>query len=187
MELDRGHLSPSHINGPNRAKMNSTFTLTNTAPQYAKFNKHSWRLYEVFTESFIKKHAPEEYVYIMIGVSGSNLDESVKEIWLYGNSTNKRVKVPKYYWKAVCYPGNKQRSKKPWGFAFEKKNINKKVKPNYQSYVTLKKFAQNNFKDPLFGPECMNTTLNEMKSLFSDWLNSVFSVTETWQQYKDEL
>ena len=33
MHLDRGHLCPSHINGPNEAKMNSTFTLTNAAPQ----------------------------------------------------------------------------------------------------------------------------------------------------------
>ena len=184
--LNRGHLSPSHINGPNKEKMSSTFTLTNTAPQYAEFNQHTWQLYENFTERFIKKHAPEEYVYILTGVSGSNLDENGDEIWLYENTT-KRVKVPKYYWKAVCYPGNKQRSKKPRGFAFEIKNINKKVKPNYQSFVTLKNFAQKNFKDPPFGPECMNTTLNEMKSLVSDWLNSVVSRTKTWQQYKDEL
>ena len=187
MDLDRGHLSPSHINGVDIAKQKSTFTLTNAAPQYAKFNRNSWRFYEGFTESFIRKHAPEEYVYIMTGVFGAALDQNGDEIWLYGNTPNKRVKVPGYYWKAVCYPGNKQLNKKPWGFAFVKENINETVNHDFKSYISLKEFAQKYFEDLPFGPECMNTSPKVLKSLFSDWFEFSDFETEPWWQYKEEL
>ena len=187
MELDRGHLSPSHINGPNKAKQDSTFTLTNVAPQYANFNRFSWRLYEKYTESYIRIHAPEEYVYIITGVFGSAFNEIGEEIWLYGNTPNKRVKVPGYYWKAVCYPGNKQRNKKPWGFAFIEKNINVKVKPSFESLISLKEFKQKYFKDPPFGSECMNTNLTDVKSQFFYRFEFTAFETEPWWQQKEEL
>ena len=156
MNLDRGHLSPSHINCRNKAKNVATFTLTNAAPQYARFNRYSWKDYELHIEKLIRKLAPEEPVYILTGISGSALDKNGKEIWLFGNTTKKRVKVPGYYWKAVCYPGNEKLNKTAWGFAYVKKNIDKVLSPNYKSYITLKKFAQKYFKDPPFGPKCMN-------------------------------
>ena len=173
LDLDRGHLSPNHINSRNKVKQLATFTLTNAAPQFANFNRHSWRIYECVTEFMIIKLVPHESVFILTGVYGSALDKSGKDIWLHGHAEQKRVKVPGYYWKAVCYPGNKRMGKDPWGYAIVKKNVDKKVYPDYQSYITLKEFAQKYFEDPPFGPDCMNAGFGEFKTVFSDWDNYI--------------
>ena len=117
------------------------------------FNINSWNKIEQFIEKEIRTNVPEEDVYIMTGVFGSALDNNGKEIWL-----KNRVKVPGYYWKAVCYPGNKIWNTRPWGFAYVRKNTNEKVKPDFENTITLKKFADKYFKDPPFGRDCMQAT-----------------------------
>ena len=107
--VDRGHLTPSHINLGNQSKEQATFTLTNVAPQNFSFNRGAWAQCENFIEHFIRQHAPEKFVYIMTGVSGSARNKATnKEIWLKNN----QVKVPKYFWKAVCFPSDDQSSEK---------------------------------------------------------------------------
>ena len=169
LNFDRGHLTPNHINCRNKEKQLSTFTLTNVAPQYADFNRHSWRIFECVTEYMIIQLVPNEPVYILTGVYGSALDESGKDIWLYGHTDKKRVKAPGYYWKAVCYPGNSLLKKKPWAYAIIQENVNKRIDPKFQDYMTLKDFAQKLFDDPPFGPDCMNAGFGDFATVFSDW------------------
>jgi len=169
LNLDRGHLTPNHINCRNKKKQLSTFTLTNVAPQYADFNRHSWRIFECITEYMIIKLVPEEPVYVLTGVYGSAKDESGKDLWLYGHTDKKRVKVPKYYWKAVCYPGNKNLNKNPWAYAIVQENVNKKVEPDYRDYITVKELAERLFDDPPFGPDCMNAGFGDFAEVFHDW------------------
>ena len=173
LHLDRGHLSPNHINCRDEEKQLATFTLTNAAPQFADFNENSWRIYECVTEYTIINYVPGESVYIITGVFGSALDESGKPLWLNGNSTTGKnpVKVPGYYWKAVCYPGDARKNRDPWGYAIVQKNENKKITPDCNQYITLKEFGQKYFVDPPFGPDCMNAGFGKFEEVFSDWDN----------------
>jgi len=164
LHLDRGHLTPSHINCRNKDKQLSTFTLTNAAPQFADFNRHSWRIFECVTEFTTIQLVPNEPVFILTGVYGSALNDSGKELWLY-----KRVKVPGYYWKAVCYPGNTELNKGPWGYAVIQKNVNKEVRPSFNDYLTLKMFAEKLFDDPPFGPDCMNAGFGDFATIRNNW------------------
>ena len=168
MDFDRGHLSPSHINARDIEKVTGTFTLTNAAPQYAKFNEYAWEKYECITEHTIMDLVPNELVYIITGTYGSALDKEGKPLWLNKNNPNKSpVKVPGYYWKAVCYPGSQE--KEPWGYAIVMPNVDRVVIPLFQNYVTLQKFSEQYFDDVPFGPECMNASFGKFASILKDW------------------
>ena len=171
--FDRGHLTPCHINSRNKEKLLSTFTLTNAAPQYADFNRYTWRIFECVTEYMIIQLVPNEPVYILTGINGSALDERGEEIWLSGTANEKRVKAPGYYWKAVCYPGNSALKKKPWGYAIVQKNVNKANKPNYKDYLTLKTFGETLFDDPPFGLDCMNADFGNFRKVLHNWNNFI--------------
>ena len=172
MNIDRGHLSPNHINSRNIEKQLGTFTLANAAPQYSKFNENSWRIFECITEFTIIDFVPGEPVYILTGTYGSALDRYGNPIWLNSNQSaviNKNpVKVPGFYWKAVCYPGNSN-GKKPWGYALVEKNLDKLTGANYSDYITLKVFAQKYFLEPPFGDDCMNADFGQFAEVFSVW------------------
>ena len=155
--FERGHLTPSSINRHKPAKERATFTLTNAAPQVKEFNKR-WYKCELFVENFIRKYAPGEVVYIMTGVYGS------KTLGNQNWKLNKRVTVPYYFWKAVCYPGcNGQ----PFGFAFMRSNAIDPKSNEYQSFMTLNEFAAIVFNNNprLFKNECMNVQYTKMENM----------------------
>ena len=144
----RGHLTPLSINRKNSAKWRATCTLTNAAPQYRQFNQGGWKSCELFVERFIRKYAPGEVVYIMTGVYG----------WIPDGGQvlklNNRVTVPRYFWKALCYPGNTYDA---FGFAFMRENTAIKNNQKYGKFVPLNQFAKSIFNDPqVFPANCAN-------------------------------
>ncbi|CAK8694444.1 unnamed protein product [Clavelina lepadiformis] len=170
LDLDRGHLSPNAINSQNLEKQRATFTLTNAAPQFAKFNQHSWRVYECVTMYTILDLVPGEKVYILTGTYGTALDKNNKPLWLNKNELPDKnpVKVPGYYWKAVCYPGNSHNA--AWGYAIVQKNVNVKEMADFRNYMTLKIFADKYFLDLPFGSECLNASFGQFgKHVFPTW------------------
>ena len=162
--LDRGHLTPNHINAGDVQKQQATFTLTNAAPQFAGFNRFAWRIYECMIENAIPLLAENERVYILTGVGGEVLNPDGTYLRL-----KNRVHVPGYFFKAVCYPGNPSKNKLPWGFAVVKTNEPKWETPGTQNFMTLQKFADNHFVDSPFGPECMGAKYGRFKAVFKAW------------------
>ena len=143
--LERGHLTPNSINARNPAKQLATYTLTNAAPQYAAFNKRWYRRVENITEEIILRLSPRKNVYIMTGTYGTGTP-----------STMNGVRVPAYFWKAVCYPGNPA-----WGFAIVRQNINYEPNNQLSGFMTLANFAERYFSynSSPFGKICINADL----------------------------
>ena len=104
LDLSRGHLEPRNTNNNEIIKQNTTYTLTNAAPQYKNFNNGSWKKIEYLTKNLIQKLAPNLPVYVVTGTEG-----------LHKIMLKNRVRVPAFYWKAVCFPGNSDLKK--WGYA----------------------------------------------------------------------
>ena len=156
MKLDRGHLSPNSINSRDKNKQKATFTLTNAAPQYAKFNRNWWRIIECMTEQVILDWVPNEDVYIMTGTFGIGSPSHMRS-----------VLVPGYYWKAVCYPGNAHTGASPWGYAIIRPNVNAVQTVSFEDYMTLQAFANAYFpaNNPPFGINCINAPFGKFKAL----------------------
>ena len=174
LHLDRGHLSPNHINSRDHEKQLGTFTLTNAAPQFADFNRQMWQKFECITEYAIINLVPNENVYIITGIYGTAMDENHEDLWLNRNDSEKNpVKVPGYYWKAVCYPGNPEKEKEPWGYAIVKPNINVEASADYKDLITLKKFSEKYFDDAPFGPVCINAPIGDFATIFPEWENYI--------------
>jgi len=173
LNLDKGHLSPNAINDFSRMKQLSTFTLTNAAPQYAKFNEQSWRVYECVTKQAIIDLAPNEDVYIITGTLGVAKNSNGSDLWMNEGSSDGKtpVLVPGYFWKAVCYPGNKNLMKSPWGFAIIEENVDIVKHANVNAFMKLQRFSENYFHDDLFGPECMNATFGSFNQIIQNWKN----------------
>ena len=172
MGLDRGHLSPNSINNEDEKKQLGTFTLTNAAPQYANFNRFSWREFECVTQQSILELAPNENVYVMTGTYGTALDDKGDAIWLNSDSVNGKnpVKVPGFYWKAVCYPGNKTFGATAWAYALIEENINVRKVASYKSYINIKEFSNKYFETDIFGVDCMEADFGSFGRLvFPYW------------------
>ena len=167
--LERGHLSPNSINAYDEDKQISTFTLTNAAPQYKLFNEESWRVYECAVKQMIIDLVPNELVYIITGTYSYALDKNGEPFWINENHTDHTnpVLVPGFYWKAVCYPGSKQ--KKPWAFGIIEENINVKKHTSSSSFQNIQEFSDNYFTKDLFGQVCMNAGFGESKSILDKW------------------
>jgi len=169
MHLDRGHLCPNFINSQDRTKQLGTFTLTNAAPQYAEFNEHSWWKYECITHFAVINLVPNEKVFLMTGTYGNAVDEYGNPVWLNINGEHGKnpVRVPGYYWKAVCYPGNAAVGKPAWAYAVVQKNENKLKKASFKSFISLKEFANQYFHDLPFGDSCINAPFGEFGQYLS--------------------
>ena len=169
--LTRGHLEPRNTNNDDEIKQRTTFTLTNAAPQYELFNKGSWERIECLTREMIFSYHLGEDVYIITGVSGWAKDNDNKDLLV-----NNRVKVPGYFWKAVCFPGN--RNKQAWGYSVKLKNEDahgplgkKKIISSFQD---LKPFNDDYFKagKSPFSDVCLGTTaMSTRKLLNNNWLH----------------
>ena len=171
--LTRGHLEPRNTNNDYEIKQRTTFTLTNAAPQYKLFNEGSWERIECLTREMIFKNNLYDDVYIITGVSGRAKDNNNKDVFV-----NKRVKVPGYFWKAVCFPGNQ--NKQAWGYAVKLKNKDA-FGPSSQSEIVnsfqdLKTFNNGYFKPGKspFSDVCLRTTAESTKNLLNN----------QWQYYK---
>lgn len=170
LDVDRGHLNPNAINCQDMELQLATFTLTNAAPQFAKFNEIAWEQYECVAEFIILKYAPLERVYIVTGTWGVAKDKDGKPLWMNSNNPDKnKVKIPGYYWKAVCYPGNEWEGKDPWGYAVIHPNIDSAQPSSPENFMKLNEFSSQYFQDNLFGDVCLNADLGPIKDYFDVW------------------
>lgn len=168
--VDRGHLNPNAINCQDQESQIGTFTLTNAAPQYSMFNENAWRQYECMTEYVIFKYVPTERVHIFTGTWGVAKDAHGQPLWMNSDSPDKNpVKIPGYYWKAVCYPGNEWQQKKPWGYAVMRPNVNSDTQSQPDSFMKLNQFSSTYFMDNLFDNSCLTAELGPIENLFGVW------------------
>ena len=143
--LERGHLTPDKINAKNPAKQLATYTLTNAAPQYKAFNGRWYHRVEKITEEIILRLSPGENVYIMTGTYGIGTPPELNG-----------VRVPAYFWKAVCYPGNPA-----WGFAIIRQNVYYEPSNQLSGFMTLANFAKrySPYEPFPFGKVCIDADL----------------------------
>ncbi|XP_052439704.1 endonuclease domain-containing 1 protein-like [Carassius gibelio] len=93
-KLTRGHFFPNCHAADNITAI-STFTLTNTAPQYESFNKGSWNKTEITVRSTMNSHCRNKSdhisAFVLTGAVPSNK-----------NLLNKRVNIPSSMWTVFC-------------------------------------------------------------------------------------
>jgi len=95
----RGHLTPNadFITEQGRA---FTMITTNIAPQWQLFNAGNWNNLEKAIRRYATNTDHALYVFTGTGGAAKPFDGDIK--------LNERVLVPKWYWKAVCDPVEKQ-------------------------------------------------------------------------------
>lgn len=170
IDVDRGHLNPNAINCQDQENQMATFTLTNAAPQFAAFNENAWRQYECITEYVILNHVPSERVYIITGTWGTAKDAQGKAMWMNADSHEKNpVKIPGYYWKAVCYPGNEWEHKEAWGFAVIQENVVSNLPSDPDKFSNLSMFSSKYFMDDMFGTLCLDAGIGPIQNYFPVW------------------
>ena len=175
---DRGHLSPNSINGQEEDKQVGTFTLTNAAPQFANFNRLSWREFECVAQAAILDLVPKEKVYILTGTYESSIGHDGEELWMNADDSDGKnaIKIPGYFWKAVCYPGNEELGKEPWAYGLMEQNINYEKIADYNNYINIKEFSDKYFTSDIFGPECMKAGFGAFGDhVFSNWKDYMIS------------
>ncbi|XP_067298936.1 endonuclease domain-containing 1 protein [Pseudorasbora parva] len=109
---DRGHLAPVYHAGSQDCA-DTTFTLTNAAPQNPSFNSGQWRVLERNIANTLSEQClPKRYsVYIVTGVTPGT------------KNLNNRVNVPSHFWTAYCCLDQNNKCQKSGGFIGENKNI----------------------------------------------------------------
>nr|XP_039251825.1 endonuclease domain-containing 1 protein-like [Styela clava] len=176
--VDRGHLNPNAINFQDQESQVGTFTLTNAAPQFSAFNQIAWEQYECVTKYIVMKYTPLQRVYVVTGTMGQAKDPAGNLLWMNDGRLDKknRVKVPEYYWKAVCYPGNPWDSTSPWAYAIIDKNIKDAGNSSPDNIMPVEKFSSMYFEDDVFAEPCLSATMGPIQNLFDDWTNHVNSI-----------
>lgn len=93
---NKGHLYP-HCHNCNRAQAESTFTLTNAAPQKLKDNVQWYHQVEKKVAQFVETSCSEKSAHVVTGVVPGN---NYMQTWLF--CSEKDVVVPSHFWTAVC-------------------------------------------------------------------------------------
>ncbi|XP_043074158.1 endonuclease domain-containing 1 protein-like [Puntigrus tetrazona] len=94
--LNRGHLFPNG-HAADKITAESTFTLTNTVPQYSSFNDGSWGQMEQRVKDTMETHCRDKdnadniLAYVLTGAVPSQ-----------ANLLNKRVNIPSNMWTVFC-------------------------------------------------------------------------------------
>ncbi|XP_016390079.1 endonuclease domain-containing 1 protein-like [Sinocyclocheilus rhinocerous] len=116
---DRGHLAPV-FQAQSQSCADTTFTLTNAAPQNPYFNRGQWRVLERnIAKNLSDQCLPNKYsVYIVTGVVPGTKNIS--------NKVN--VKVPSHFWTAYCCLDNNNKCQISGGFIGVNENITPKDK-----------------------------------------------------------
>ncbi|KAK2898143.1 endonuclease domain-containing 1 protein-like [Channa argus] len=100
---DRGHLNPnSFMCNDGRV---ATFTLTNSAPMDACFNRVHWSKWEAGLQMILKEQDPLGTAYLVTGAVPDSSNRIPKQ-GLFDDPNARdynRVTVPTYVWTAVCY------------------------------------------------------------------------------------
>ncbi|KAK3713734.1 hypothetical protein QZH41_008860 [Actinostola sp. cb2023] len=95
--LNRGHLTPNaDFAGEDQREL--TMISTNIAPQWTIFNSGNWEILEKAVRAYASHMDRAVYVFTGTGGRAKNIGthEDIK--------LNNRIRVPRYFWKAVCDP-----------------------------------------------------------------------------------
>ena len=153
---DRGHLNTNSFQCDDGRK--ATFTLTNSAPMDACFNRVFWKEWEDGVKGILKaQSAREGTAYLVTGTVPSS-DYRIPRLGEFDDPSARdfnRVTVPTHVWTAVCYKHNVD-EEKSFSFGYIGLNqpdsrINVKTVPqlNYQ-LSTIYSSMVNIFKDDCF-------------------------------------
>jgi len=109
--MSRGHLAPK-ADFIYTSWQRSTYRYINAAPQWQSFNGGNWNSLESAVRSIfelIQFSIP--YVEVYTGTHGvlelKDVNNNPTEIWFSGGAPDKRLPVPKFYWKVVYEPSTK--------------------------------------------------------------------------------
>nr|XP_023655667.1 uncharacterized protein LOC111837661 [Paramormyrops kingsleyae] len=100
---DRGHLNTNSFQCDDGRK--ATFTLTNSAPMDACFNRVPWKQWEQHVRDILKDNAVSGTAYLVTGTVPS-LDYRIPRQGEFDDPSARefnRVTVPTHVWTAVCY------------------------------------------------------------------------------------
>jgi len=172
IHVDRGHLNPNEINNHDPEAQDATFTLTNVAPQFSRFNELAWREYECLVREFIENYNENKTHFALTGTLGT-----------YGwmnqdNPDQQLVKIPAFYWKAICFPDVAQ----PWSVVILGQNSNSNDVALSESIMTVDEFSTEYLKKyfgdetEIFDSVCQNSGLGP-------WAE----IKQNWTQWKDKL
>ena len=161
IHIDRGHLNPNEVNNHDQAAQDTTFTLTNVAPQYSRFNELAWREYECIAREFIEQTNPNVNHYALTGTLGThgwmNLDEPNMQ----------KVKIPKYYWKTVCFPNGNH----SWAFAIIDLNLNSRDTALATNIMSIQDLSQHFFDSAqMYDNECQNAPLGPFEEVVNNFV-----------------
>ena len=117
----KGHLYP-HCQNCDQDQAESTFTLTNAAPQDGGHNKAWYNQVEKVSSNEISNLCQVGSVYVVTGVVPG--DE-----WLE-KENEKRVNVPGYFWSAFCCTHREKKSEYSRGFLATTKTGMRKLNSN---------------------------------------------------------
>jgi DNA/RNA endonuclease G (NUC1) len=93
-KYNRGHLNPSHVMSYTKLAENSTYTMSNAAPQSAYFNQKPWAELERKVMEWVAANATN--LYVITGIAYNDREEVQRP---YDD-----IAIPDYYWKAICDP-----------------------------------------------------------------------------------
>ena len=165
IHIDRGHLNPNEVNNHDPDAQDATFTMTNVAPQYSRFNEFAWREYECLVREYIENYNTNQTHYALTGTLGEHG-------WMEGEN-GQRVKIPAYYWKTVCYKDEKS----SWAVAIVAPNLNTEDTTTEKSFMSINQFSQKFLNDTkIYGTQCQNAGLGPWKAVvdnLSEWKNKL--------------
>ncbi|XP_059411178.1 endonuclease domain-containing 1 protein-like [Carassius carassius] len=139
-QLTRGHFFPN-CHAADRITAESTFTLTNTAPQYDSFNKGSWNKTEITVRTTMNSHCRNESDHISAYVLTGAVPSGPKSKLL-----NKRVNIPSSMWTVFCCYNSKTstwESQAHWANNKDEKNKENTIKP--RSVEELQEFMKETY------------------------------------------
>ncbi|CAK6978130.1 endonuclease domain-containing 1 protein-like [Scomber scombrus] len=134
----RGHLVPVYHRNAKQC-IDATFTLTNAAPQYPKFNSGAWRVAEATVAKTLDTDCLNRgfKAYIITGVVPGNTD-------IKGNNPPNpgSVNVPDYFWSAYCCVDNNKVPVPSVFGAYHRKNDNSKIATTSTTIANLNAMLQ---------------------------------------------
>ncbi|XDV33830.1 hypothetical protein PO909_004098 [Leuciscus waleckii] len=172
-EFNRGHLFPNgHAADQNTAE--STFTLTNTVPQFETFNNGSWLRMEENVRDYMHSHCRDKdninniLAYVLTGaVPGKRAP------------LNKRVNIPSHMWTVFCCYNSGDRkwvSQAHWAENIdESKDPDKTIRA--KTLEKLQEFLQKQYNGEyrLFFNDCSDLIKLKVKSMSISQIMAVFN------------
>merc|ERR1712130_10520 len=161
LNIDRGHVVPNAVLNQDLKAQETTFTLTNIAPQHSNFNQRAWQQLECMVRMYLEDEIPNEYAWTITGIHGKNQMMNV------GNSAKREVRVPAYYWKAFCYSSGSI----TYSWVYIQRNLNDQTASSGDNVMTVAAFSSSYLRgQAIFDSACQNASLGPWFAIKEDWM-----------------